>query len=146
MRSRLLSIHELYSLNSLKGVIQGILSGTTIRDIKGDTRSLDNGTHKNWINVRDPLHSYMWFIEEFYINRGVPSKGLGFKAQGSRFRVQGLGSRVRVSLQRGYICHIRGELYMVYRGVIHKWGCPFKGVTGSLFCIWGPHEKDLLLL
>ena len=30
-----------HSLNSLKGVIQG----TTIGDIKGDTRSLDNGSN-----------------------------------------------------------------------------------------------------
>ena len=30
-----------YSLNSLKGVIQGILYGTIIGVIQGDTRSLD---------------------------------------------------------------------------------------------------------
>ena len=30
-----------YSLNSLKGVIWGIILGTTIGVIKGDTRSLD---------------------------------------------------------------------------------------------------------
>ena len=30
-----------HSLNSLKGVIQGIIKGTTLGEIKGDTRSLD---------------------------------------------------------------------------------------------------------
>ena len=34
-----------YSLNSLKGVIWGIIYGTTTGDIKGDTRSLDNGSY-----------------------------------------------------------------------------------------------------
>ena len=34
-----------YSLNSLKGHIQGIIYGITIGDIKGDTRSLDNGSY-----------------------------------------------------------------------------------------------------
>ena len=34
-----------YSLNSLKGVIWGIISGTTIGDIKGDTRSLDYSSY-----------------------------------------------------------------------------------------------------
>ena len=33
-----------YSLISSKGFIQGILSGTTIGDIKGYTRSLDKGS------------------------------------------------------------------------------------------------------
>ena len=35
------------SLNSLKGVIWGIIYGTTIRVTKGDTRSLDNGSYQN---------------------------------------------------------------------------------------------------
>ena len=35
-----------YSLNSLKGVIWGLISGITIGVIKGDTRSLDNGSHE----------------------------------------------------------------------------------------------------
>ena len=35
-----------YSLNSLKGVIYGILWGTIIGVIKGDTRSLDNGSYE----------------------------------------------------------------------------------------------------
>ena len=35
-----------YSLNSLKGVVWGIISGTTIGDIKGDTRSLDYSSYK----------------------------------------------------------------------------------------------------
>ena len=34
-----------YSLNSLKGVIYGIIYGTTIGLIKGDTRSLDNSSY-----------------------------------------------------------------------------------------------------
>ena len=33
------------SLNSLKGVIWGIIYGTTIGLIKGDTRSLDYGSY-----------------------------------------------------------------------------------------------------
>ena len=42
-----------YTLNSLKGVIQGIIQGTTIGVIKGDTRSLDNSSYslpgpQNW--------------------------------------------------------------------------------------------------
>ena len=36
------------SLNSLKGVTWGILYGTTIGVIRGDTRSLDNGSCKVW--------------------------------------------------------------------------------------------------
>ena len=36
-----------YSLNSLKGVIEGILQGATIGVIiKGDTRSRDNGSYE----------------------------------------------------------------------------------------------------
>ena len=31
-----------YSLNSLKGVTEGIIQGTIMGIIKGDTRSLDN--------------------------------------------------------------------------------------------------------
>ena len=37
--------HMYYSLNSLKGVIYGIIEGTTIEVIKGDTRSLDYSSH-----------------------------------------------------------------------------------------------------
>ena len=37
--------HMSYSLNSLRGVIWGIIYGTTIGVIKGDTRSLDNGSY-----------------------------------------------------------------------------------------------------
>ena len=33
-----------YSLNSFKGIIWGIIWGTTIGLIKGDTRSLDHGS------------------------------------------------------------------------------------------------------
>ena len=33
-----------YSLNSLKGVIKGIIMESAIGVIKGDTRSLDNGS------------------------------------------------------------------------------------------------------
>ena len=36
-----------YSLNSLKGVIWGIILGTTLGLIKGDTRSLDNGLYSD---------------------------------------------------------------------------------------------------
>ena len=35
-----------YSLNSLKGVIWGILRETIIRDIEGDTRTLDYGSYE----------------------------------------------------------------------------------------------------
>ena len=35
-----------YNLKSLKGNIQGIILGTAIGPIKGDTRSLDNGSYK----------------------------------------------------------------------------------------------------
>ena len=35
-----------HSLNSLKGVIQGITHGTTIGLIKGDFRSLDYGSYE----------------------------------------------------------------------------------------------------
>ena len=38
--------HISYSLNSFKGVIWGIIQGTTIGFINGDTRSLDNGSHR----------------------------------------------------------------------------------------------------
>ena len=34
-----------HSLNSLKGGYMGIIYGTTIGVIKGDTRSLDNGSY-----------------------------------------------------------------------------------------------------
>ena len=34
-----------HSLNSLKGVIWGIILGTTIGDIKGDTGSLDSSSY-----------------------------------------------------------------------------------------------------
>ena len=34
-----------YSLNSLKGVIYGITWGTILVFIRGDTRSVDNGSH-----------------------------------------------------------------------------------------------------
>ena len=37
--------HMSHNLSSLKGVIWGITWGTTIGVIKGDTRSLDNGSH-----------------------------------------------------------------------------------------------------
>ena len=37
--------HMSYSLNSLKGVISGIIQGTTIGFIKGDTRNLDYSSH-----------------------------------------------------------------------------------------------------
>ena len=36
--------HVTYSLNSLKGGYIGVYIGTTIGVIKGDTRSLDNGS------------------------------------------------------------------------------------------------------
>ena len=36
--------HLSYSLNSLKGVIYGIILGSTIGVIKEDTRSLDKGS------------------------------------------------------------------------------------------------------
>ena len=35
-----------YSLNSSRGVIKGIIYGTTIGDIKADTRSLDYGSNR----------------------------------------------------------------------------------------------------
>ena len=38
--------HLSYSLNSLKGVIEGIIYGTTIGVIKGDTRSLDDSIYE----------------------------------------------------------------------------------------------------
>ena len=37
---------RVYSLKSLKGVIWGIMYGTTIGVIKGDTRSLDKGSYR----------------------------------------------------------------------------------------------------
>ena len=37
-----------HSLNSLKGVIWGTIYGTTIGLIKGDTRSLDNGSYGDY--------------------------------------------------------------------------------------------------
>ena len=36
-----------YSLNSLKGIICGMIEGTTIGAIKRDTRSLDYGSYKS---------------------------------------------------------------------------------------------------
>ena len=38
-----------YSLNPLKGVIWGIILGTTIGVIKGDTRSLDSSSYTDYI-------------------------------------------------------------------------------------------------
>ena len=37
--------HVSYTLNSLKGIIQGNMQGSRIGVFKGDTRSLDYGTH-----------------------------------------------------------------------------------------------------
>ena len=39
------------SLNSLKGVMWGIIYGTTTRVTKGDTRSLDNGSSDKRLRV-----------------------------------------------------------------------------------------------
>ena len=44
LRRKDLSRQMSCSLNSLKGVIWGIIYGTTIRITKGDTRSLDSGS------------------------------------------------------------------------------------------------------
>ena len=38
--------HRSHSLDSLKGVIQGIIWGTTLGVIKADTRSLDDFSHQ----------------------------------------------------------------------------------------------------
>ena len=37
--------HLSFGLNSLKGVIQGIIWGSVVGAIKGDTRSLDYGSY-----------------------------------------------------------------------------------------------------
>ena len=39
-----------YSLNSLKGVIYGIIEGTMTGSIKGDTRSLDDTSHEEGVS------------------------------------------------------------------------------------------------
>ena len=41
--------HMTYSLNSLQGVIEGIILGTTIGVFKGHTRSLDYGSYEESI-------------------------------------------------------------------------------------------------
>ena len=43
-----------YSLNSLKGVREGIIQGSSIGDIKGDTRSLDYSSYDS-LNPRQRL-------------------------------------------------------------------------------------------
>ena len=48
-------LHVSYSLNSLKGVIQGIISKTTVGVIKGDTRSLDSGSCIETSRFHDPV-------------------------------------------------------------------------------------------
>ena len=37
-----------YSLNSLRGTIEEVILGISIGVIKGDARSLDNGSHGLW--------------------------------------------------------------------------------------------------
>ena len=44
-------IYMSYSLNPLKGVIYGIIQGTTIVLIKGDTMSLD---HSSFFSIEGP--------------------------------------------------------------------------------------------
>ena len=39
--------YSLNSINSIKGGYTGIIYGTTIGFIKGDTRSLDSGSHRS---------------------------------------------------------------------------------------------------
>ena len=45
------TLYMSYNLNSLKGVIWGIIYGTTIGIIKGDTRSLDYSSHESWLQA-----------------------------------------------------------------------------------------------
>ena len=42
-----------HSLNSLKGGYIGSYMGTTIGDIKGDTRSLDNGSYEEIVPIME---------------------------------------------------------------------------------------------
>ena len=50
-----------YNLNSLKGVIWGIIYGTTIGVIKGDTRSLEYSSYV------ENLHSHKAALSERYV-------------------------------------------------------------------------------
>ena len=54
VRLTVLPSHMNYSLNSLKGVIQGITYETSIGVIKGDTWSLDYGSyaHMSYCHIR----------------------------------------------------------------------------------------------
>ena len=50
-----------HSLNSLRGVIRGIILGTTIGDIKRETRSLDYAPY-----------SLIWVVVEIMVRFWVP--------------------------------------------------------------------------
>ena len=49
--SSLAQLHLSHSLNSLKGVIQGIIYKNTLGDIKGDARSLDYSSSGFFVQV-----------------------------------------------------------------------------------------------
>ena len=58
------------SLNSLKGVIRGIIYGTTIGVIKGDTRSLDYGSYvEQW-----PFGLYQGVLGYYFTHFRGPGK------------------------------------------------------------------------
>ena len=60
------------SLNSLKVVFQGVISGTIIGVIKGDTRSLDSSSHAK---PSKPSNSYT-ALEEGPPTPGNPHMGV----------------------------------------------------------------------
>ena len=54
-----------HSLNSLKGVYIGIIYGTTIGVIKGDTRSLDYSSYLYALNA-------IWVVVKIMVTSWVP--------------------------------------------------------------------------
>ena len=50
-----------YSLNSIKGVAKGIIEGSTIGDVKGDTRSLDYSSYGLGVLALNPHASRKLF-------------------------------------------------------------------------------------
>ena len=53
-----------HSLNSLKGVIKGIIYGTTIGVIKGDTRSLDSGSYNIFPHPLRSSSKFAWRAQQ----------------------------------------------------------------------------------
>ena len=65
-----------YSLHSLKQIIQGLVSGTTIGLLKRNTRSLDNGSSRkfdlgiSWFNHQTKQKTQVLMCLNFFL--GIP--------------------------------------------------------------------------